>query len=97
MEKKYFFVRLNPIRPDFAQTMTPEERSVMQTHSKYWREWQARGMVVVFGPVSDPKGAFGMGVVGVENEDALKEMVAGDPANALTDIEYFPMIAVLPG
>ena len=96
MEKKYFFVRLNPIRADFAQTMTPEERTVMQTHSAYWREWQARGKVVVFGPVLDPKGAFGMGVVGVEDEDDVRQMIAGDPANALTRIEYFPILAVLP-
>ena len=96
MEKKYFFVRLNPSRPDFAQTMTPEERAVMQTHSKYWREWQARGFVVVFGPVLDPAGAFGMGVVGVENDEQIRELVSGDPANVLTRVEYFPMLAVLP-
>lgn len=96
MEKKYFYVRLNTIRPDFAQTMTPEERAVMQNHSKYWREWQGRGYVVVFGPVLDPGGAFGVGVVGVEEEDEVKRIVAGDPVNVLTSIEYFPMMAVLP-
>jgi len=96
MEKKYFFVRLNPSRPDFAQTMTPEEFAVMNTHANYWRDWQSRGYVVVFGPVMDPTGAFGMGVVGVEDEEELKGMVAGDPANGLTRIEYFPMKAVLP-
>jgi hypothetical protein len=96
MKKKYFFVRLNPSRPDFAQTMTPDERAVMQTHSNYWREWQTRGYVVVFGPVLDPAGAFGLGVVGVEDEDEMKKLVAGDPAQALTTIEYFPMMAVLP-
>jgi hypothetical protein len=96
MEKSYFFVRLNPIRPDFVPTMTSEERAIMLTHSNYWREWQARGCVVVFGPVSDPAGAFGMGVVGVQDESELKEMIAGDPAKALTRIEYFPMRAVLP-
>ena len=96
MEKKYFFVRLNPSRPDFAQTMTPEEFTVMRTHSNYWREWQARGYVVVFGPVLDPAGAFGAGVVGVDDEQEIRDMVAGDPANELTRIEYFPMKAVLP-
>ncbi|HEV9036103.1 MAG TPA: YciI family protein [Puia sp.] len=95
MEKKYFFVRLNPSRPDFAQTMTPEEFSVMRAHSNYWREWQARGYVVVFGPVLDPAGTFGMGVVGVEEEEEIRKMIEGDPAQALTRIEYFPMRAVL--
>jgi hypothetical protein len=96
MEKKYFFVRLNPARPDFAQTMTDEERTVMMTHSKYWREWQAKGAVVVFGPVADPSGVFGMGVVGVEDESELQRMIAGDPAAVISRIEYFPMKAVLP-
>ncbi len=96
MEKKYFFVRLNPIRPDFPQTMTPEERVTMQAHASYWRGWQAQGKVVVFGPVLDPKGPFGMGVVGVENEAELRELVSGDPAGALTHVEYFAMTAVLP-
>jgi hypothetical protein len=37
MNKKYFALKLNPCRPDFAQTMSDEERSIMQ-----------QGKVVVF-------------------------------------------------
>jgi hypothetical protein len=30
VNKKYFALKLNPSRPDFAQTMTDEEKSIMQ-------------------------------------------------------------------
>jgi uncharacterized protein len=96
MEKKYFFVRLNPRRPTFPQDITTEERTIMMAHRAYWDKWQAQGKVVVFGPVADPKGTFGMGVVGVEGEDEIKAMMSGDPAQVLVSPEYFPMAAVLP-
>ena len=96
MGKKYFFLRLNPVRVDFVQTMTDEERGIMMRHSMYWREFQLKGKLVVFGPVMDPAGAFGMGVAVVDSEDELKEFIAGDPARALSTIDHIPMKAVLP-
>jgi uncharacterized protein YciI len=96
MNKMYFFVKLNPSRADFAQTMTDEERSVMQAHSAYWKEYMNQGKVVVFGPVLDPKGVFGMGVVGVGSEEDLLSFIDKDPAASLNTFEYYPMRAVLP-
>jgi hypothetical protein len=96
MEKKYFFVRLNSRRPTFPMDITPEERQVMMAHRVYWDGWQAQGKVVVFGPVMDPKGPFGMGVVGVESEEEIQKLISGDPAVSLVSGEYFPMTAILP-
>lgn len=96
MNKNYYFVRLNPSRPDFAQTLTEEERNIMQAHALYWRGHMNEGKVVVFGPVFDPKGAFGMGVVRVENEEELLGFMKNDPATVLNTYDYFPMRAVLP-
>lgn len=96
MEKKYFFLRLNPVRVDFVQTMTEEERGIMGRHAKYWREFQLMGKLVVYGPVADPGGAFGMGVATVDSEEELQGFIAGDPALAISTIDYFPMRAVLP-
>ena len=76
--------------------MTPNERTIMLAHRAYCDVWQAQGKVVVFGPVMDPKGVFGMGVVGVEAEDEIKQLIADDPATSLVLGEYFPMTAVLP-
>ena len=35
MNKKFFALRLNPSRADFIQTMTEEEKSIMQQHGAY--------------------------------------------------------------
>ena len=76
--------------------MTPDERTIMLAHRAYWDGWQAQGKVVVFGPVMDPKGPFGMGVVGVGTEEEVKQLIADDPAVSLVSGEYFSMTAVLP-
>jgi hypothetical protein len=46
MNKKYFALKLNPSRPDFAQTMTDEEKSIMQQHAAYWKNYMDQGKVV---------------------------------------------------
>lgn len=96
METKYFFVKINPCRPDFAQTLSEEERKIMQEHAFYWREYMEQGKVIVFGPVFDPSGAFGMGVVQAQDTRELDEWLAADPAGVLNKFEYHLMRAVLP-
>jgi uncharacterized protein len=96
MEKKIFVIHLLPPRPNFAQSMTEEERNIMQRHSAYWRDLMAKGTVIVFGPVMHPNGFYGLGIVEVDSEDDLKTFMANDPANSLSRYEYFPMRAVLP-
>jgi hypothetical protein len=76
--------------------MTEEERGIMMRHSMYWREFQLKGKIIVYGPVMDPAAAFGMGVAAVDSEDEVKAFIAGDPALALSTIDHFPMKAVLP-
>ena len=93
---KYFFMRLNPPRPSFSQDMTPEERSIMQRHVAYWTDQMARGTALVFGPVLDPRGTYGVGVIQVESEAERDELVARDPANGLNHYEFYPMLAVIP-
>lgn len=96
MKKQYFALKLIPCRPDFAQTMTEVERSMMQQHAAYWREQMNHGKVVVFGPVLDPKAVYGFGVVAADNEQDVKDFIAGDPANKINSYEYYPMLAVVP-
>jgi hypothetical protein len=93
----HYFLKLNPSRPTFAQDMTDEERGIMQQHVGYWAELMNKGMVIVFGPVFDPAGAYGMGVVEVENEGQLQELTGNDPAAKINKYEYWPMRAVTPG
>ncbi len=96
MDKKYFALKLNPSRPDFAQTMTAEERSIMQQHVGYWMGYMARGKVLVFGPVLDPAAVYGLGIIVVDDESEVKEMIAKDPAATINIYEYHPMRAVVP-
>ena len=96
MSKKYFALKLIPPRPTFAQDMTDKERSIMQEHVGYWMELMKQGKVVVFGPVLDPQSVYGLGVVGVDSEEEVKQMTANDPAININRYEYYPMMAITP-
>lgn len=52
MERNIFAVHLIPSRPDFAMTMTDEERSIMEQHVAYWMTLFKKGQVYAFGPVN---------------------------------------------
>ena len=92
----HYFLKLNPGRPTFAQDMSTEERAIMLQHVAYWAELMNKGLVVVFGPVMDPKEVYGVGVVEVETEEQLKELIKNDPATSINRYEYYPMRAVMP-
>ena len=96
MEKQFYAVYLKPSRPAFAMTMSDNERAIMVQHVAYWTEKLKQGKVYAFGPVIDPKEIYGLGVVAVENEKELKDIIASDPAGKINKYEYFPMKAVVP-
>lgn len=89
-----FVVYLRPSRADFMQTMTDEEKSIMQQHVAYWQKYLDEGIMMVFGPVMDPKGGYGLGIVNVESEEQLRGLIDNDPAAKINTYEYFPMRAV---
>ncbi|MBT1696681.1 hypothetical protein KK083_07340 [Fulvivirgaceae bacterium PWU4] len=96
MDKKYFALYLLPSRPDFAQTMTDEERAIMMKHVGYWTDLMNKGKVVAFGPVLDPKEVYGLGIIAVDSEQEVKDFITNDPAAKINRYEYFPMKAVVP-
>jgi len=93
-EKKNYFLKLNPPRPSFTLDMTDAERVIMQKHVDYWTPYVQDRIVIVLGPVMDPKGAYGIAVVAVDSEEQLHQIVAKDPANGLNSYEIYPMRAV---
>jgi len=94
----HYFLKLVPRRPTFSQDMTPDERAIMTQHIAYWMELMNKGKVAVFGPVADPAGVYGMGVVEVENEEELMDFMKNDPAASINRYEHYLMLrAVLPG
>jgi hypothetical protein len=87
----YFYVRTNNPRPTFHLDMSADEREIMQKHVVYWTEKAGRGIAIVFGPVMDPAGVYGMGVYKVEDQAEMQKLIDADPANGLLKYEVFPM------
>ncbi len=87
----YFFVRTENPRPTFHLDMTTEERAVMERHVAYWSEKAANGIAIVFGPVMDPEGVYGIGVYQVQDETEMQQLIAHDPANGLLQYQVLPM------
>jgi uncharacterized protein len=77
--KLHFLIKLIPPRPSFALDMTDEEKRLMQEHVVYWTGLADNGVALLFGPVLDPSGSYGIGVVEVENEEDVKVLAANDP------------------
>ena len=95
MNKKYYTLYLLPTRSNFAETMTEQEREIMTKHVAYWTEQMNKGIAVVFGPVFDPKETYGIGIIAVEDEAQVKELIANDPASQINRYEYYPMRAIV--
>lgn len=79
-EPLHFLCRLLPARADFMQTMTAEERAVMQAHVGYWTGKVATGNALLFGPVADPSGGYGIGIIRVSNLAEIEALRDADPA-----------------
>ncbi len=87
----YFFVKTQNPRPTFHLDMTPAERAIMERHVAYWSDKAARGTAIVFGPVMDPQGVYGIGVHQVQDEAEMRDLIEHDPANGLLQYEVIPM------
>src|SRR4051794_6021733 len=75
----FFFCRLNPPRPDFAKTMTDRERALMAQHAAYLKAEQEKGIAVLFGPVGDPRGAWGLGILECADDAQARSITDNDP------------------
>ena len=75
-----YFFKLIPPRPTFRETMTPEERAIMNRHVAYWTARQKEGKVPAFGPVFDSSGSYGIAVVAVETEAEATDLRAAASA-----------------
>jgi hypothetical protein len=98
--ERFFFVRLLGPRATFLQDMTDNERAIMTEHGEYWRRQLAAGKVIVFGPVADPKGAWGLGVLRVQDEAEIASFEAEDPATQRIPgmrYEVLPMLTAVFG
>ena len=90
-----FVFRLKAPRPTFALDMSDEEREIMGRHAAHWQSLVDAGDMVVFGPVLDDTGSWGLGVVEAEDEEAIREFAANDPVvtTGTAEIEVGKMLA----
>lgn len=90
-----FVFRVKAPRATFALDMSDEEREIMAQHAAYWGPLIDSGQMVIFGPVLDSSGSWGLGVVEAEDEDELREFAAGDPVviSGTANIELGKMLA----
>ena len=51
----------------------------MGRHAAYWQRFIESGQMVVFGPVLDDTGSWGLGVIEADDEEELRAFAAGDP------------------
>jgi uncharacterized protein len=75
----FYFCRLNTPRADFAGTMSVEERTLMGAHAAYWRALQEKQTAVLFGPVGDPAGTWGLVVLECADQAEARRLTANDP------------------
>jgi uncharacterized protein YciI len=90
-----FVFRLKAPRPTFALDMTDEEREIMGRHAAHWQPLIDAGRMVVFGPVLDGTGSWGLGVVEADDENEIRQFASGDPVvtTGTADIEVGKMLA----
>ena len=51
----------------------------MGRHAAYWQPYIDSGQMVIFGPVLEATGSWGLGVVEADDEEKLRAFAAGDP------------------
>ncbi len=90
---KLFFFKLISPRPTFPLDITDAERKVMQEHVSHWKELAQKRTAIVFGPVLDPSGVWGVAIVHVRDESEARDLVRADPVTkaSLGRIEVYPM------
>ena len=76
---KYYVCKLTGPRPTFPQDMTPRETAIMQDHVAYCGELLRAGKALVFGPVADPAGVWGLGILQLPDDADPQDIVANDP------------------
>ena len=72
----------------------------MGDHVAYWTDLADRGIAIVFGPVGDPDGVWGVGILEVEDEAELQSLLANDPvikAALGAKYETLPMLRAVTG
>ena len=75
--------------------MTPDEREIMHAHAGYWTNQLQLGKAIAFGPVADPKGDWGVGIVEAPDQSAVEALSDADPAILSERGFYYEILPML--
>ena len=89
----HFVYKLIPPRPTFDRDMNESEQAIMGRHVAYWQALVERGTAMIFGPVSDPAGTWGLALVAAEAPEQVTALGEADPAvvSGVARFEVCPM------
>ena len=76
----HFLYKLIPPRRTFALDMSETEGAIMHEHFAYWSRLIAERKAIAYGPVMDPNGLYGIGVLEGENRETALSIAIADPA-----------------
>ena len=69
----------------------------MGRHAAYWQPFIDSGQMVVFGPVVDGTGSWGLGVIEADDEaeEELREFASGDPVvtTGTAEVDFGKLLA----
>jgi uncharacterized protein YciI len=90
----YFVYKLVSPRPSFPSDMTESEGAAMRRHFGYWQELIGAGSVLIYGPVGDPAGTWGLAVVEADTQAEVSAIGDSDPAvtSGVCRYEVYPML-----
>ena len=92
---RYFVCKLITPRPTFMEDMSEAEGAALGAHVQYWTELLEKKKVLLFGPVGDPAGVWGLGIVAASDEKEVDALAKNDPAIASGlgfDYQVMPML-----
>ena len=75
-----YVYRLIAPRPTFATDMTEAEHATLTEHGRYWSKLMKDGKALAFGPVNDPAGSYGLGILLAEDLAQAQALRDADPA-----------------
>lgn len=91
--KKHYLFKLIPPRPSFGMDMSDAERTVMNYHITYFSRLVEEGTCLLFGPVIEKTGAYGLAILEADTDEAAREIGNNDPSvrAAINTFEIYPM------
>ena len=78
--------------------MSHDERATMLEHVGYWHALAADGKALAFGPVNDPNGPYGIGIILADSQAEAELLRDDDPAIRSTHgfrAEIAPMLRLV--